>query len=307
MTRGGRTPRQTFEYALTSNMCAIGFDEIQTFSFISPKYYEKINLPENKRRSVVISNPLGEDTSVMRTTALPSMLEILSGNASFNNQNVKLWELATVYLPKESANELPEEKKCMTLGMYGNCDFFTLKAVCDKVLIDAGIAETEYTACEDNPSYHPGRCALVTGKNGETLAVLGQIHPTVADNYGFSAPVFCAEIDLEAVFNSASKKIEYKPLPKFPASTRDFSFVCEDALEVGKIAKIMKRAGGKLTENVELFDIYRGPQVGEGKKSVSMRVTLRAADRTLTVEEVEKVSAKILRSLENDLGITLRG
>jgi phenylalanyl-tRNA synthetase beta chain len=235
------------------------------------------------------------------------MLEILSGNASFNNQNVKLWELATVYLPKESANELPEEKKCMTLGMYGSCDFFTLKAVCDKVLIDAGIAETEYTACEDNPSYHPGRCALVTGKNGETLAVLGQIHPTVADNYGFSAPVFCAEIDLEAVFNSASKKIEYKPLPKFPASTRDFSFVCEDALEVGKIAKIMKRAGGKLTENVELFDIYRGPQVGEGKKSVSMRVTLRASDRTLTVEEVEKVSAKILRSLENDLGITLRG
>ena len=307
MTRGGRTPRQTFEYNLTSNMCAIGFDEIQTFSFISPKYYEKINLPEEKRRSVVISNPLGEDTSVMRTTALPSMLEILSGNASFNNQNVKLWELATVYLPKESANELPDEKKCMTLGMYGNCDFFTLKAVCDKILVSAGIGETEYIACEDNPSYHPGRCAVVLGKNEEALAVLGQIHPSVADNYGFSAPVFCAEIDLEAVFNSANKKIEYKPLPKFPASTRDFSFVCEDALEVGKIAKIMKRAGGKLTENVELFDIYRGPQVGEGKKSVSLRVTLRAADRTLTVEEVEKVSAKILRSLENDLGITLRG
>ena len=306
MTRGGRTARQTFEHDITTSMRAIGFCEIQTFSFISPKYYEKIELPEEKRRSVVISNPLGEDTSVMRTTALPSMLEILSRNASFNNTNAKLWELATVYTPKESIDELPDETKCMTVGMYGDCDFYALKAVCNKVFALAGVANIEYTACEDNSAYHPGRCATVSTDKGAKLAVLGQIHPTVAANYGFSAPVYCAEIDVEALFAAANNKIEYKSLPKFPASTRDFSFVCDDALEVGKIEKIMQKAGGKLTEAVELFDIYRGVQVGEGKKSVSMRVTLRAADRTLTVEEVEKVSQKILKALQNDLGITLR-
>ena len=306
MTRGGRTPRQALEHKLTTSLCAMGLNEIQTFSFISPKYYEKINLPEEKRRSVVISNPLGEDTSVMRTTALPSLLEILARNNSFNNVNVKLWELATVYIPKESVDELPDERKCLTVGMYGNCDFYTLKGICNKILQLADVKSFSYTAEENESAYHPGRCATVTGKNGEKLAVMGQIHPSVAANYGFNAPVYCAEIDMEAVWAAADNKIEYTPLPKFPASTRDFSFVCEDALEVGTISAIMQKAGGKLTEKVELFDIYRGPQVGENKKSVSMRVTLRAADRTLTVEEVEKVSQKILKSLERDLGITLR-
>ena len=306
MTRGGRTSRQALEHNITTSLCAMGLNEIQTFSFISPKFYEKINLPAEQRRSVVISNPLGEDTSVMRTTALPSMLEILSRNNSFNNADVKLWELATVYLPHESVNELPDERKCLTVGMYGSCDFYTLKGICNKIMTLAGVVGVEYTAEENNSAYHPGRCATVTDKKGAKLAVLGQIHPAVAANYGFSAPVYCAEIDMEAVCEAANKKIEYKPLPKFPASTRDFSFVCEDDLQVGTIAKIMEKAGGKLTEAVELFDIYRGPQVGEGKKSVSMRVTLRAADRTLTVEEVEKVSQKILKSLEKDLGITLR-
>ena len=304
MTRGGRTARQTFEHDLTTSMRAIGFDEIQTFSFISPKYYEKINLPEEKRRSVVISNPLGEDTSVMRTTALPSMLEILARNASFNNANAKLWELAKIYIPHENADELPDEPKCMTVGMYGDCDFYSLKAVCEKIFALAGVA-AEYEACTDNAAYHPGRCANVT-VNGKALATLGQIHPTVAANYGFSTAVFCAEIDLEALFSFAGGVTEYKPLPKFPASTRDFSFICDDALEVGRIEKIMKKAGGKLTENIELFDIYRGSQIGEGKKSVSMRATLRAADRTLTVDEVDRVSQKILRALETELGITLR-
>jgi len=176
--------------------------------------------------------------------------------------------------------------------------------VCEKIFALAGVV-AEYEACTDNAAYHPGRCANVTVK-GKALATLGQIHPTVAANYGFSTSVFCAEIDLEALFSFAGGVTEYKPLPKFPASTRDFSFVCDDALEVGRIEKIMKKAGGKLTENIELFDIYRGSQIGDGKKSVSMRATLRAADRTLTVEEVDKVSQKILRALETELGITLR-
>ena len=305
-TRGGRTPRQALEAKLTAAMAATGFNEIQTFSFISPKYYEKVRLPEANRRSVVISNPLGEDTSVMRTTALPSMLEILARNVNFNNENVRLFEMATVYIPKESENELPDENKVVTVGMYGGCDFYALKEVCERILMLSGVLGAKYTANTENASYHPGRCADVISVDGKKLAVIGQIHPTVADNYGISVPVFCAEIDLEAVWSSVNKKIEYVSLPKFPATTRDFSFVCDDGLEVGTIESVMQKAGGKLCESVKLFDIYRGQQIGDGKKSVSMRVTLRAADRTLTVEEADKASKKILSSLEHQLGITLR-
>jgi len=305
-TMGGRTPRQALEASLAPTMVALGFNEIQTFSFISPKYYEKVGLPEKDRRSVVISNPLGEDTSVMRTTALPSMLEILERNNSFNNENVRLYEIATVYIPKEGENELPDENKVITLGMYGNCDFYAMKAVCERILKLAGVSGHKYGANTENASYHPGRCADITSANGDKLAILGQIHPVIAAEYGFNAPVFCAELDLEAIERAINKKIEYTPLPKFPASTRDFSFVCDDELEVGKIEEVMKKAGGKLAESVKLFDIYRGQQIGDGKKSVSMRVTLRASDRTLTVEEADKISKKILSSLEYQLGITLR-
>ena len=306
-TRGGRTPRQELEAKLAHSMAALGFNEIQTFSFISPKYYEKICLDESKRKSVVITNPLGEDTSVMRSTALPSMLEVLGRNESFSNENVRLWELATVYIPHESIDELPDENKVVTVGMYGNCDFYTMKSACNRILDFCGVLGYTYTCEESNASYHPGRCAKVLAKNGAELGVLGQIHPTVASSYGFDKPVFCAELDLEAIEKNANKVIEYSPLPKFPATTRDFSFVCDDSLEVGTIEQIMIKAGGKLTESVKLFDVYRGQQLGEGKKSVSMRVTLRATDRTLTVEEAEKISKKIINALDTQLGITLRG
>ena len=306
-TKGGRTPRQALEAKIAPSMAMLGFDEIQTFSFISPKYYEKVRLPEEKRRSVVISNPLGEDTSVMRTTALPSMLEILSGNDKFNNENLRLWELATVYIPKESPDELPDEKKVVTVGMFDKCDFYSLKAVCEDLFELFGVYGVNYAACKENPSYHPGRCAEAFSADGKRLGVLGQVHPAVASAYGFSKEVFCAELDLDEIFVSINKKIEYTPLPKFPASTRDFSFVCDDALEVGMLEDVVAKAGGKLVESVKLFDIYRGQQIGEDKKSVSLRVTLRAADHTLTVEEADKVSKKIISSLDHLFGIKIRG
>lgn len=305
-TRGGRTERQALEAKLAPAMAALGFDEIQTFSFISPKYYEKIRLPEEDRRSVVISNPLGEDTSVMRTAALPSMLEVLARNDSFSNENVRLWELASVYIPHANADELPDENKIITVGMYGKCDFYTVKATCERLFKLCGVENVQYTAQTENASYHPGRCAEAKTVNGAKLGVLGQIHPLVAKEYGFGEEVFCAELDLAAICANANRKIEYTPLPKFPATTRDFSFVCDDSLEVGSIEQAMTAAGGKLVESVKLFDVYRGQQLGEGKKSVSLRVTLRAADRTLTVDEADKVSAKILGALEHKLGITLR-
>ena len=307
-TEGGRTPKQAFGIRVENALYGMGLDEIQTFSFISPKYYDKICLPEDSalRRCVIISNPLGEDTSVMRTTALPSMLETLARNQNFNNENVRLFEMGSVYLPSEDPTKLPHEGKMLTLGMYGDVDFYTLKGVIENLTALAAIPRVTYTAASDNPSYHPGRCAEV--KAGDVrLGVFGQIHPTVCENYGIDIPLYAAEIDFDALFAASTSDKHYTPLPKYPAITRDFSFVCDEALEVGRIISVMEMAGGKNAEGVKLFDIYRGPQVGEGKKSVSLRMTLRADDHTMTVEDAEKITKKVLFLLEKELGLTLRG
>ena len=307
-TAGGRTPKQQFKADLSDALCGMGLDEIQTFSFISPKYYDKIRLPEDEsvRRSIVISNPLGEDTSIMRVTALPSMMEALALNNNMGNENVYLYEMGNIYIPAAEEDDLPCESNVLTLGMYGDVDFYTMKGVIEGSLALGRIKGVTYEAVTDNATFHPGRCARLVAADGEMLGIFGQLHPLTAQNYGFTAPVYAAELDFDAIFEHIDVVIEYKPLPKFPASTRDFSFVCDEELEVGKLSALIARAGGKLVENVELFDIYRGAQLGEGKKSVSFRVTLRASDRTLTVEEADKVSSKILSSLEHQLGLTLR-
>ena len=182
-----------------------------------------------------------------------------------------------------------------------------MKGAVENLLKMAGVKAPVYTACTENPSYHPGRCATVTTADGKYLGVIGQIHPVVADNYGMNIPVLCAEIDFDALFAVCNTEPDYKPLPKFPAATRDYAFVCEEELEVGKIMSVIAKAGGALVENVELFDIYRGEKLGAGTKSVAFRVTLRAADRTLTVEEADKISKKIINDLKFKLGIALRG
>ena len=307
-TAGGRTPKQQFKVDLSDALCGMGLDEIQTFSFISPKYYDKIRLPEDEsvRRSIVISNPLGEDTSIMRVTALPSMMEALALNNNMGNENVCLYEMGNIYIPAAEDDDLPCESNVLTLGMYGNVDFYTMKGIIEGALALGRIKGVEYVAVSDNATFHPGRCAKLVAADGEMLGIFGQLHPLTAQNYGFNAPVYAAELDFDSIFEHCDTVIEYKPLPKFPASTRDFSFVCDEALEVGKLSSVIAKAGGKLVEDVVLFDIYRGTQLGEGKKSVSFRVTLRASDRTLTVEEADKVSSKILSSLEHQLGLTLR-
>ena len=307
-TQGMRTPKQKLFVATEQLMYGMGISQIQTFSFISPKYYDAIALPADSalRTSVVISNPLGEDTSVMRTTALPSLMEVLQRNNNFSNQNVRLFEMATIYLPDADPALLPEEKTVVTIGMYGDADFYCMKGAVENLLKMAGVKAPVYTACTENPSYHPGRCATVTTADGKYLGVFGQIHPVVADNYGMSIPVLCAEIDFDALFAVCNTEPDYKPLPKFPAATRDYAFVCEEELEVGKIMSVIAKAGGTLVENVELFDIYRGEKLGAGKKSVAFRVTLRAADRTLTVEEADKISKKIINDLKFKLGLALR-
>ena len=308
-TLGGRTEKQQFEVNVEGALVGMGLSQIHTFSFISPKFNDRIRMPADSplRRSVVISNPLGEDTSVMRTTALPSMMEVLARNNNFNNETARLYEIATVYLPRESANELPVESRVLTLGLYGNTDFYALKGICENVLRLAGLCDYTVTSCADRPAYHPGRCAVILNAAGEELGVFGQAHPLMAKNYDMDLPVYVAELAFDAIFAGGNTEKAYRPLPKYPATTRDFSFVCPEELEVGAIEGVMAKAGGKLVESVALFDIYRGPQLGEGKKSVSLRVTLRAADRTLTVEEADKVSKKILSDLKFKMGLELRG
>ena len=307
-TAGGRTPKQQFKVDLSDALCGMGLDEITTFSFISPRYYDKIRLPEDEsvRRSIVISNPLGEDTSIMRVTALPSMMEALALNNNMGNEDVCLYEMGNIYIPAADEDDLPCESNVLTLGMYGNADFYTMKGVIEGALALGRIKGVTYEAVSNNATFHPGRCARLVAADGEFLGIFGQLHPLTAQNYGFNTPVYAAELDFDAIFEHCDGLIEYKPLPKFPASTRDFSFVCDEELEVGRLSALIARAGGKLVEDVKLFDIYRGVQLGEGKKSVSFRVTLRASDRTLTVEEADKVSSKILSSLEHQLGLTLR-
>ena len=309
-TQGGRTPKQQFEVDCEYALYGMGFDQIQTFSFISPKFYDKIRLPEDStlRNSVVISNPLGEDTSVMRTTALPSMLDVVARNLNFSNEDVRLFEMASVYLPTADKTALPTEKKVITLGAYGKDeDFYSLKGVVENVLALAGIKGAKYVSCASDAAYHPGRCAKVVTADGQELGIFGQLHPLTAQNYGIDTPVYAGVLCFDEIWDNADMVIDYKPLPKFPAVSRDFSFVCDESLEVGTIEEVMAKAAGKLCEDVKLFDVFRGEKIGEGKKSVAFRVTLRASDRTLTVEEADKVSNKILKDLSYKLGLNIRG
>ncbi len=307
-TQGGRTPKQQFEVDLEQLLYGMGCDQIQTFSFISPKYYDKVRLPADSalRKSVVISNPLGEDTSVMRTIALPSMLEVIARNINFSNEEARLFEMATVYIPNEDESKLPAENKVITLGMYGGEDFYSIKGVIENILEKAGIEKAKFVSCSDDAAYHPGRCAKIYAGE-KLLGVFGQIHPLTANNYGISIPVYAAELSFDEIWSCADMTIDYKPLPKFPATSRDFSFICDEDLEVGTIEEVMAKAAGKLCEDVKLFDIFRGEKIGEGKKSVAFRVILRAPDRTLTVEEADKVSNKILKDLSYKLGLNIRG
>ena len=241
----------------------------------------------------------------MRTTALPSLLEVITRNINFSNTDVRVFEMASTYTPTPDVNELPIEKKILTIGMYGNEDFYTLKGAVENVLESAGIKGKFVSYSEDN-AYHPGRCAKVFDKAGNELGILGQIHPLTAENYGVNTTIYAACLDFDAIFDNSDMKVDYKPLSKFPSVTRDFSFVCDEELEVGTIEEVMTRAAGKLCSGVALFDIYRGAQIGEGKKSVSFRLTLHANDRTLTVEEADKVSGKVLNDLKFKLGIGIR-
>ena len=303
---GGYSDYQQFERTVNQNMLAQGMYEIMTYSFVSPKEYDRIRLPKDdpKRESVVILNPLGEDTSIMRTNAIPSMMLILAKNYNNRNGAVSLYEIGNEYIPV-AGEQLPDEVPNLILGMYGeDRDFFTLKGVVENLFDTLGIEDYDVTACHDNPTFHPGRCAVIS-KDGEEIGVIGEIHPLVCANYGINTRVYVGKLKMRKLYALQSADKKYHPLPKFPASTRDLALLCDDSLPVLTMEKAIKAAAGKILEKVELFDVYKGSQIADGKKSVAFNITMRASDRTLTDEEVGGAMNRMLKALE-ELGAQIR-
>jgi len=306
-TQGGYTPVMKFESKAGSLCRAMGYSEIITYSFVSPTIFDMVRIPADSqlRNTLKIQNPLGEDTSVMRTTALPSMLDILARNSAYHNKTAKLYELAKIYLPVEG-QKLPQEPKILVLGTYGsNASFFSVKGELDAIFAGLNAKKVTYAAETGNPSYHPGRCAKVS-IDGTVIGYVGQIHPLVARNYDMDAEVYCAEINTELLFANLLPEPTYVPLPKYPAVTRDLSVVCDEAVTVAAVEDVISAAAGKLLRSIRLFDIYRGTGVPEGKKSMAFSLELRADDRTLTDADSEGVTAKVLAALQEKLGIILR-
>ena len=305
-TCGGFTPLQQCERDIGQACRSMGMDEIITYSFISPSYYDKIRMPADSplRDSLRILNPLGEDTSIMRTTVLPSMLEILSRNYNYRNKSAALYEIGKIYLKKEDGTA--NEPKIVSIGAYGaEMNFFVLKGWVEELCASLGLGELSFEAEKANASYHPGRCAKVCC--GETyIGVLGQIHPEVAKTYGVDAELYCAELSFEALFALKGGIPVYKPLPKFPASTRDIAVVCDKDIPVGKLERCIKASGGKYLCGCTVFDVYTGHHIAEGKKSVAFSLTMRAEDQTLTDEHAEATVKAILTALEKQYGAVIR-
>ena len=306
-TQGGYSPEMLLEAKAGALCRGLGFSEIITYSFVSPAIFDQIRLSADSplRNAMRIQNPLGEDTSIMRTIALPSMLEILSRNNAYHNKSVKLYELAKIYLPTEG-QLLPQEPKMLLLGTYGaNENFFSLKGELEGIFAGLRTKKASYTAVKDNPSYHPGRCAMVS-IDGVDLGYIGQVHPLVAKNYGIDCEVYCAEINFTKLFDLRLPDATYTPLPKYPTVNRDLSLICSESVTVAEAENVILAAAGKLLRGVKLFDVYRGTGVPQGMKSLAFSLSLRADDRTLTDVDSEAVVNKVLAALKEKLGATLR-
>ena len=305
-TAGGYTELQQTERRIGEVCRSMGLDEIITYSFISPGYYDKIRMPKDdpRRDSLKILNPLGEDTSIMRTTILPSMLEILTRNYNYRNKSAALYEIGRIY--RKRADGLADEPKIVSLGAYGpEMDFFVLKGWVENLLADLGAAKPHFVQERLNPSYHPGRCARVFV--GETeIGVLGQIHPQVASNYGVDAELYCAELRFDALLSVKGGIPVFKPLPRFPAVTRDIAVVCGAEVPVGDMTEAILAGGGQYLKGCTLFDVYTGHHIAEGMKSVAFSLTMRAEDQTLTDEHAEETVKKVLQLLKEKFNAVMR-
>lgn len=306
-TRGCYTPLQQFRKELANALIARGMSEIFTFTFTSPAEFDKLNLPQNStlRNAVKISNPLGEDTSIMRTTTLASMLETMSYNYNRKNESVSLYEISKIFIPSDG-KELPDEPEMLSLGMYKKgMDFFDIKGVLEAVFESLNIRGIEYKQLTDNPTFHPGRTAAIIA-GGKQIGVVGEIHPTVSDNFDIGLPCYAAEINLSDLFECVDTGIKFKPLPKFPAAERDIAVLVDKTTAVGDLHATIAKASGALLDSVKLFDVYEGDRIPEDKKSVAFAISFRAPDRSLTNEEINKVFNKIVKDLQYKNNAQLR-
>ena len=298
------TDRQKLERKVESACISMGLNQINTFSFISPKYYDKIRLPQNSslRKSVVITNPLGEDTSVMRTTVLPSMCEVVARNYNYRNPEAALFEIGTEYIVT-GEDTLPLEPVRLAVGMYGNgTDFYSVKGVVEELLDTLGISEYEIEAAGEDcgfdevSAFHPGRVAVAKA-DGKPLAVFGELHPDVLETYGIGVRAYAAKVLITELLDIDIPEKTYKPLPKYPATTRDISLICDDEIPVASLEKLIKEAVGGILEKVNLFDVYKGEQIENGKKSVAFSVAMRSHDGTLTDEQADAAMKRVVKAL----------
>ncbi|MCR5203392.1 MAG: phenylalanine--tRNA ligase subunit beta [Lachnospiraceae bacterium] len=308
-TAGGVSHKMRIEMKAADIMTSFGFSEGMTFSFESPKVYDKLLLREDSklRNSIVISNPLGEDYSVMRTSAVGGMLTSLSLNYNKRNKDVRLFELANVYIPKQlPLTERPDERMQLTCGMYGKGDFYTMKGVIDEVIKGIGLnGETVYSSDSNIEYLHPGRQANVLYKD-KAVAYIGEVHPTVLKNFGIGDRAYLAVIDLKTAIELLEEEdaVRYEGIAKFPAVTRDISVVMDKTVEAYEVSTTIKKKGGKILKAVELFDVYEGAGLEEGKKSLAYSLKFRAEDRTLKDDEVNELMDKIINALaEKDIHI----
>ena len=299
-------------------MCAMGANEIQTYSFVSPKGVDNVGIEEDswERDFVKILNPLGEDTSVMRTILTPQMLEVMGRNYSRNLEGMRAYEIGNTFMANQLG--LPFESDNMSIGLYGKDeDFFTLKGIVEELLYKLGIRDLEFVAESEYGVYHPGRCARIIARhiaeleNGLAeeeveLGIMGEVHPDVAEKYGIGVRAYCAELFFGTMVELSNMIKQYNPLPKYPAMTRDIALVVDEDMTVGEIEKVIWGAGAEILTGIKLFDIYRGAQVGPGKKSVAFTLTYRHADKTLKDEDVQIAHAKVLDALKRELNINLR-
>ncbi|MGI5997836.1 MAG: phenylalanine--tRNA ligase subunit beta [Lutispora sp.] len=306
-TQGGRNTKQKIREMVRANLAAQGLYETYTYSFVSPSVFNQINYKANNplRKAIKIINPLGEDQSIMRTTIIPNMLEVISRNYNRKISEAMFYELSKVYLAEElPLKDLAYERDTLIIGIYGDVDFYDLKGIIENVMAELNISS--YRVLPSNhETFHPGRTAELL-INNKRIGYLGEIHPDVLDNYDIPTRVYIAELDFEEIAIQSNLDIKYKPLPKYPSIERDIAVVVAEEITAAQVEEIIRNKGGKLVSDVKLFDIYRGSQIEEGYKSMAYSIVYRSDEKTLSEDDITKVHNKILNSLANQVGAILR-
>jgi len=304
---GTESRREKTRDTVRDVLCGCGMYEIYTYSFESPSVFDKINLPEEHplRKTVTIQNPLGEEYSIMRTILLPSMLNVVSLNYNRGTQRAGFFEIAPRFIPREiPLKDLPDEKLTLALGLYGGEDFYSIKGRVETLLGELNITGYDFRRVKAGP-YHPGRAAEIL-VDGEVLGIIGEVHPEVLKNYGIEVRAYAGELDFDLLMEKADSRVTYSPLPKYPSVNRDIAVIVDREVEAGTLHQVIQEAGGDIVEEIELFDIYTGEQIPEGKKSVAYSLTLRSREKTLTEQEAGEVMKRVLEGLKNKVGAVLR-